>query len=295
MSLVTNTVPIGPPGWIQDVDVAPGASVVVCATGTGFLGVNTAPPSGRPCTAGGAIPPFPFVGNAASFGYYAAYFSDSVVATGPYGIVFAARQTGSGPPSVWTVGSPPTFVGSWDGSTSPVTDAFAPGNGTPYTYTNNTGFTQTLWSVFNGLGGTFYWSDYSGGPFTVTYNDAISTTPTLSAVQSGTSVALSWTPVVGAATYTIERNGIIIATGIAATSYTDSAVSNGNTYTYNVQAIAPCQFSNLSNAVTVMVGGWTKDCSGPNVAWASDCPPPDSTMTKSPSPSPSLSTWTKAR
>lgn len=276
MGLLTSIVPIQNPAWYQGPDIAPNASCIVCATGSGFLGVNTAPPSGRPCNAGGAVPPFGFAGDAAAFGYYAATGGASVVATGPYGIVIDAMTQGAGPPSTWSVGAPPTFNGTWDSSTAPIGTGFAPGNGTPYLYTNNTGVTKTLWSVFNGLGGTFYWSDYSGGPFTITYNDVI-TTPTLTLSSlSTTAVTLLWNATTGAQSYNIYRNGIIIGT-TTALSFTDMAVIPGMTYAYMVQGIAPCQTSNLSNTITLTIPdpqntfGWVETCAGDPAPWVETC------------------------
>ncbi|HWE01726.1 MAG TPA: hypothetical protein VG326_04890 [Tepidisphaeraceae bacterium] len=71
--------------------------------------------------------------------------------------------------------------------------------------------------------------------------------PTAPAIQqadgsSGTHVALSWTSVFGATSYSVSREGpgatvfTTIASGLTATSYSDTSVTAGATYQYEVQA-----------------------------------------------------------
>ncbi len=57
-------------------------------------------------------------------------------------------------------------------------------------------------------------------------------------VESGDSeITLSWGPVSNAISYNIYRDGIQLATGIRATTYTDTTVTNGQSYTYEVTAL----------------------------------------------------------
>lgn len=50
--------------------------------------------------------------------------------------------------------------------------------------------------------------------------------------------ALSWSAVSGAASYSIEKNGTIVATGITATTWTDTSASAGVGNRYRVQSVA---------------------------------------------------------
>ncbi|HWI66606.1 MAG TPA: S-layer homology domain-containing protein, partial [Symbiobacteriaceae bacterium] len=65
----------------------------------------------------------------------------------------------------------------------------------------------------------------------------------LTATPSQTSITLAWTPVPGAATYTLYRADspsgpfVAIGTGIGTTTYVDTAVAAGRTYYYYVTAV----------------------------------------------------------
>lgn len=64
----------------------------------------------------------------------------------------------------------------------------------------------------------------------------VAATPTALSVGAVTtsSVPLSWTAAAGDDTYSIYRNGLLKASGIATTSYTDSTAAAGTTYSYTI-------------------------------------------------------------
>lgn len=70
------------------------------------------------------------------------------------------------------------------------------------------------------------------------------------------SIALNWTAVAGAASYTVYRDGVLCQQNIAGTSYTDTNVVCGPTYTYIVIAVDN-NGSSLSNAVSATLVGFT--------------------------------------
>src|SRR5581483_3738584 len=82
------------------------------------------------------------------------------------------------------------------------------------------------------------------------------TAPTLSATAGNAQVSLSWSSATGATSYALLRsttNGgsySPIATGLTATTYTDSGVTNGTTYYYVVQAANSAGTSANSNQVS---------------------------------------------
>ena len=76
---------------------------------------------------------------------------------------------------------------------------------------------------------------------------------------SPTSVTLAWTasttvPTTGTITYDVYRNEVQIANGVSGTSYTDSTVQAGQSYSYTVRANME---SVDSNAATVTIPGNT--------------------------------------
>ncbi|MBX4189188.1 fibronectin type III domain-containing protein [Candidatus Parcubacteria bacterium] len=79
-------------------------------------------------------------------------------------------------------------------------------------------------------------------------------TPNLSGALSGSSAALSWTAStdnVGVTGYKVYRNGALL-TSLTSTSYTDSSVSAGTTYSYAVSAYdAAGNASAQSNSITL--------------------------------------------
>jgi fibronectin type 3 domain-containing protein len=70
----------------------------------------------------------------------------------------------------------------------------------------------------------------------------------LNATPGDTRVALSWSSVAGATSYQVWRDGAQNTTRTS-TSYTDTAVTNGTTYTYTVRAVAGNSVSGDSDSV----------------------------------------------
>jgi hypothetical protein len=57
-------------------------------------------------------------------------------------------------------------------------------------------------------------------------------------IQLSIEIDITWTPVIGpAATYTIARNGVVLASGVTAQPYRDLTAQINTTYTYTVQAV----------------------------------------------------------
>jgi hypothetical protein len=115
--------------------------------------------------------------------------------------------------------------------------------------TSRTAPSSYTWADTNLTPGTFY--EYHIIAYNISGNngfaDISATTITLppsgvSATAGNAVVMLSWTAPAGAKTYNIYRatvsgKEVILAAGVAATSYTDSAVTNGTTYFYTVTAV----------------------------------------------------------
>lgn len=80
--------------------------------------------------------------------------------------------------------------------------------------------------------GTFNWQG-------VAFGSAVPTPSGLTAtLVDFTRVDLSWNPASGAKGYDLERNGVIIATDIAGTTYSDTnGITPQTTYTYRVRAV----------------------------------------------------------
>ena len=87
------------------------------------------------------------------------------------------------------------------------------------------------------------------------------TAPTLTAIASSGHVALSWGGVSGATSYNLYRSlgggnsFVLYQLGIATTSYTDTAVTNGVPYAYYVAAVDAMGQGANSNTVTAIPGG----------------------------------------
>ncbi len=127
-------------------------------------------------------------------------------------------------------------------------------SGGPYT-TIATGVTVTSFSDTALTAGTTYYyvvsavnsggeSANSSQASTTTQPPPIPPVPTgLSATAGNAQVALSWTVSTGATSYNIKRATVsggpytTIATGVSATSYTDTTAANGTTYYYVVSAV----------------------------------------------------------
>ena len=87
----------------------------------------------------------------------------------------------------------------------------------------------------------------SSAQTTVTAQTLPTTPLNLVTTSSGdTQVSLSWGAVTGANSYAVVRNGVTIATPVS-NSFTDTNVSKGTTYVYNVSAVNTCGSSQLSN------------------------------------------------
>jgi fibronectin type 3 domain-containing protein len=75
-------------------------------------------------------------------------------------------------------------------------------------------------------------------------------TPTgLSATPGNAQVALSWTAVSGATSYRVYRGATLVGSP-ATTSFTDTGVTNGTTYSYTVVAVGPTSTSAASSPAT---------------------------------------------
>jgi fibronectin type 3 domain-containing protein len=86
----------------------------------------------------------------------------------------------------------------------------------------------------------------------------------LSASAGNAQVSLSWTGSTGATSYNVYRGTTAggesttpIATGVTATSYTDTGLTNGTTYYYKVAAVNTYGTSGMSNEVSVTPAGST--------------------------------------
>lgn len=97
-----------------------------------------------------------------------------------------------------------------------------------YTYTGSAvGASQVVSSVIPQT------IPFTVGSFVLATPEGLTATQVLS-----TSIDLSWSAVVGATGYEVERNGTVIATGLAVTSYTDTNLNPNTLYTYRVRATA---------------------------------------------------------
>lgn len=54
---------------------------------------------------------------------------------------------------------------------------------------------------------------------------------------SDTQIDLTWDPVTGAIGYDIERDGVVIASDVAGTSYSDTGLAPTTTYTYRARSV----------------------------------------------------------
>jgi hypothetical protein len=90
----------------------------------------------------------------------------------------------------------------------------------------------------------------------------------LTASAGNAQVSLSWAPSAGAASYDIYRGtssggATLLASGIATTSYTSTALTNGTTYYYEVSAVNAGGQSALSSQVSA-----TPQAATPTLTWA---------------------------
>lgn len=73
---------------------------------------------------------------------------------------------------------------------------------------------------------------YTGDRLSVLPPDGLSAT-----VASTTEIDLTWFRLAGAVSYDLERNGVVIATGLTGLSYSDTGLTPGTTYTYNIRSV----------------------------------------------------------
>jgi fibronectin type 3 domain-containing protein len=139
----------------------------------------------------------------------------------------------------------------------------ATASGGPYT-TIATGVTATSFSDTALAGGTTYYyvvSAVSSGGESANSTQASATTipaaPTgLTATAGSNQVALSWTASIGTTSYNVKRSTVsggpytTIASGVTATSYTDTTALNGTTYYYVVSAVNASGESSNSSQVS---------------------------------------------
>jgi len=241
--------------------MAPAEQQYFVGGGTGHTGSNT---GNTVCTPAGATPVnLPLVGDAAAYGYYAAWASATVSAAGRYALTVAVKQDGTGPPDTFPRSSGP----------SPIAYGFCPGSGVGYSYTNPNLVNCRIWAVFNAEGN--FYGEMTGGPFTLTITSQLFTlsSPTVSACQRccTNTVVVSWTQVFTsgipdnqpAQSYTVYRQvdgtgGYVqVATCLQNDTlvYIDTNVSEGNTYQYHVTATYSTTTSDPGSA-SVAVTGW---------------------------------------
>lgn len=71
-----------------------------------------------------------------------------------------------------------------------------------------------------------------------------------------TQVVLTWNSVEGANGYNIQRNGVIINSAlITSTTYTDTTIATGSTYSYAVSAVSDDSSSSFSTPISVVTPG----------------------------------------
>lgn len=109
--------------------------------------------------------------------------------------------------------------------------AVDPGSGTEQCGATGAYFLDTICSSY--YTAQFWGLDGSGGGGTGTLPAPTGLTV---GATTATTVALSWTPVTGAASYKVLRNGTAAGSPTSA-SFTDSGLTAGTSYTYTVQAV----------------------------------------------------------
>lgn len=140
-----------------------------------------------------------------------------------------------------------------------------------YRHTANNFGASTL--IYSNIGGTskddttavagtvyYYWvvSHNTAGDGTVSspntgYRLDVPSAPTGVAASDGTSedhVEITWTAVSGATSYKVLRDGVVIASGVTAVSYLDTAAVAPTVYSYTVKAVNAAGASTASSANT---------------------------------------------
>jgi kumamolisin len=127
------------------------------------------------------------------------------------------------------------------------------------------GSTNLYYKAVAGYDNSTGWGSFNGANLLADLAPtSVSTTPPatptgVTAVAGDRQVTVSWTASSGATSYNVYRGTSAggegttpIATGVIATTYTDSAVTNGVTYYYKVSATNSVGSSNLSSEVSAM-------------------------------------------
>jgi fibronectin type 3 domain-containing protein len=179
--------------------------------------------------------------------------TQATVPAAPTGL---AATAGSASVSLsWTASSGAASYNVYRGTTSGGESATAIASGVTggsYTDTGLTNGTTCYYKVaaVNGAGTSGFSNEASATP-----EPAAPAAPTgLTATAGSASVSLSWAASSGAASYNVYRgttsggeSATAISSGIAATAYTDTAVTNGAKYYYKVAAVNGGGTSGLSN------------------------------------------------
>jgi hypothetical protein len=161
-----------------------------------------------------------------------------------------AGGAGNNPCSGWNFGAVPVYAGLWDQNDTP----------------SQVHSIMSSWHSQCGITGGFMWlyDDFVGNGLAAQYANAIHSAvggpplaPMLSKPIAGNDqVSLSWTAAAGASTYNVKRtttsgiNYTLVKSGLTATSFTDTTVSNGTTYFYVVSAQNAAGESPNSNEVS---------------------------------------------
>lgn len=79
-------------------------------------------------------------------------------------------------------------------------------------------------------------------PQTIPFTIGLTTLPTPTGLTStyvgSRQIDLSWSPVTEASSYQVERDGLLIASGVLTTDYSDTNLDPATVYTYRVRAVA---------------------------------------------------------
>ena len=183
--------------------------------------------------------------NAISYSYYVVAYKDNSPAS-------AASATVTATP-IATAPSRPTTLRATAGDGQVALTWTAPANATSYgVYRGGTligtssvaSYTDT--NATNGTTYTYYVVAYNLNSAPSAQSSSVTATPTATAPAAPAAVVaspgdsqviLSWTAPTGADSYKVYRNGTLItASAVTATTYTDTGLTNGTTYTYFVVA-----------------------------------------------------------
>jgi hypothetical protein len=153
---------------------------------------------------------------------------------------------------------------SWTASTGLVTgDTYQIEVDGVVTVTGLTGISTVVSGLANGVSHSFRVRAGATGRFSA-FSNTVTATPTAPVVPAPsaptgltatavatTSITLDWADSTGMQPgdgYDLERNGVLIATGLATSQYFDSGLTSSTTYTYRVRAGVAGRFSAFSSA-----------------------------------------------